>query len=312
MQALIVNKLIKELSLNSFVIYYPTGLSKKHKHYFDLITGKKFFIKPKFFNFYIVSELCFYVEISKLIRKYIITDCYYASIGGIASGLIIKKFDSKNIFTFDDGTFNIKHKFFNNWIYNESKKILFYKKILGISVNSKLVDNISKHYTIYNCDWSNFNNKDIKRLILWDINKSTKKSKGIKKILIGTTMMSTPITDDSDYIRIKKIKKFIDSFDFDIYIPHPAEVCDNVVVRGFTKKETNKIKFLADLKISEDIVIEIMNMGYRVNLFGFGSTALINLSDIVEANHVSFSEFAGEEESANQMRKFNVKRFIVN
>jgi hypothetical protein len=315
LQAIIVNKLINQYSLNSFVVYYPTGLSKKHKSYFDAIKGKKVFIKPRFFNTYILSELFFFVAIAMHIRQYTFKDCFYASIGGVASGLILKKFPKDRVFTFDDGTFNIKPNFFSEWIYNESKKLLFYKKILGLPTNAELIKGITKHYTIYDPSWNNFNNIKIVKLDIWSSRKSLGLKHERKKILLGTTLESTkgsiPETDEGRK-RIEVLKNFIVDFDFDLYIPHPAEGSDSAIVRGFSEKESFEIHSFIESNIAEDVVLNLKKLGYDPVLYGFGSTALINLSNDVEVYHVSFPDFGGESEMAAQMMQFNIKSMIVN
>lgn len=282
LQSLIINKLIQNCKEFAYVIYIPNNNGDLHQIYFDNIeTENKTFLKS---NKYIFSDtldhLYNFFKLPLNIRECKFQEIYFASIGDTLLGLLLGRNLNSKLHLFDDGIFNLNKTSFLEWISEES----FSKKVVRYLFNGETgLETYKKlhcHHTIYPThytDWMScpvrsinlfeYNNKNISDT--WPENQSV-------KILLGSYFADYQAKEEHAYHKV--IKKF----SADVYIPHPGNKHEKHFIRDDIKKlfHDNQYKKM----IAEEIIINIVKSGYQVNLYGFSSSVLFNLSNLVSTS----------------------------
>jgi hypothetical protein len=119
------------------------------------------------------------------------------------------------------------------------------------------------------------------------------------RILLGST----------DDLISADFESLINSDKFDVFLPHPDST-KNFWIKSKFKENLIKINF-KDL-IVEDLIYQIIKKGYKPTLYGFESSALINLSPYI--NTVSFSSaMAGNIETSisKSINSFRIKTILL-
>lgn len=290
LQSLIVNKIISGLSSenNIFVIYFPNNNSQLHLKYFNRIkTSKKIFLKfdvIKFSN--IMSQLYNFFIMPKIYRSQVFTNIYFASIGDIFLSLLLKRNSNASFNLFDDGTFNLDQKFFNEWINKDS----FIQQVIRlIFIGEKPLDSYKKleyHYTIFPLaltDWIHCPSKYVNLFPAHSLKKSHSSLKNeTLRVLIGSFF-----TNDQAQWKVR-YENVVKKFKSDIHIAHPGNKYEEFYIR-----EDLKSLFQASLfenLIAEEIIFKLLKSGYKINLYGFSSTALFNLSRFTNAVSIALDK----------------------
>lgn len=279
LQALIVNKIISEMppENNIFVIYFQNNNSHLHLKYFDRINScNKIFLPIDSIKF--SDTICqlynFFFILPKIYRSKVFTSIYFSSIGDTFLSLLLKRHSRASFNLFDDGTFNLDQTFFNEWINKDS---FIQKAIRLIFSGEKSLDSYKKlnfHYTIFPLgltDWIHCPSKSVNLFSEYSLKKPDSFSRDkTLRVLIGSFFTSDQAQLEVRYKNVvKKIKT-------DIHITHPGNKFEKFYIRDDLKSLFKNHSF-TDL-IAEEIIFILLQSGYKVNLYGFSSTVLFNLS----------------------------------
>ncbi|MGR5050516.1 glycosyltransferase family 52 [Photobacterium damselae] len=245
-------------------IFFSKKDSEQIKYYFNLLgvhsQDKYFFLNER--RFYNHAN-----EVKKIFKNKKYNSVFFATIDSLYVQYILSLIKFDKIKTIDDGTANIvldSHYYINR----ESLTHLCMRFIFGLKFNTKKIkENISVHYTIYN-GYDNIAKNVISNTLNFESCKKTneKVKKGIVKILLGT-VFSDLCSDEKKLIYLIQ-KNLIKKGEEFYYIPHPR----------FQSKCFNGVKSIPGQKIAEDKVIEISSMYDEVILYGFNSSAQLNLA----------------------------------
>jgi len=188
-------------------------------------------------------------------------------------GFLLSFLDFKELNTFDDGidSINPKSMFYSHknefWI----KKII--QKLYGRKYWQKDLIALSKqHYTLYP-HAANIN-KNLIPISLIDHSKLPKKNPDqVLNILIGSPyrdICSRHNRNEKKLALIKALQFIINKYSISLYFPHPRD-------EGEYFKNCQSIN---PNRMSEDIILELYQEGYAINLFGFAGSVQYNLADI--------------------------------
>ncbi|HIF9439594.1 TPA: glycosyltransferase family 52 [Photobacterium damselae] len=261
LQILQIKKLIDKEIINKFEFFCFSEPSEQIKYYFEMlkVTSCKnaIFYEPK-------KRFPFYVYYLKKIfkgKKY--GNVYFANIDNIYCQYILSFVSFDKIITIDDGTLNL---YYDGSFYKEKRsntnKLIY--NIFGCKYNLRDVKkNIYKHYSIF----KNKQNiaKNIDNIDLFNATEKIKNKKEIN-VLLGTVY--SHISDNSIEL-LNKLECFFKCVDF-IYIPHPRD----------SMFKFDNAKNIDGLNIAEDKIIKLLKEYETINLYGFNSSAQINLSGV--------------------------------
>lgn len=142
---------------------------------------------------------------------------------------------------------------------------------------------ITHHYTIYPKKFSFLGCKvtEIKDLFTYKcdaISSHSSISKTRIRILLGSAFLSTENALETEMVASRNIAhdSIVDSNKFDVFIPHPANKNQSYKYPNNLKEIFDQFPF--DLMIAEDLVSAINNAGFKVIVYGFCSSALINIA----------------------------------
>ena len=302
LQVKIINKILEQINGDHFVIYHPAGNGKKHRYYFtQLDTNQKYFLQYyniRFLNNFL--DFIYFYFLPKKIRQQKYKNFFFASITSSLLSMLERRVENKDLNLFDDGSFNINKKFFFEYINLASTARInsFIRKLFNLKSPNQLIENISCHYSIYDkkyTEWMNCEHRKINILAPIYI-ESYKKI----RVLLGST----------DDLISAEFESLINSDKFDIFLPHP-DSCKNFWIKSKHKEDFKKLNF-TDL-IVEDLIYQIIKKGYSPTLYGFQSSAIINLSPYI--NTVCFSSYTMPESieisNVKAINSFGIKRIVL-
>ncbi len=283
LQAIIINKLLENISGNHHIIYRPNNNSQKHQHYFNKIKSdhKTFLVfEPLKFS-HALSSIYDWFSLSRDVRMSKYNQLFIASIGDMVFSFFAERNSTARINLFDDGMFNLSKVEFNQWVESDSvnKKIT---RTLFLGEKPLVTHNrINHHYTIYPSElcWLNCHTTELKGL--FKINNTLIASPKVKKkklrIILGSAYFPTEIDRNMNRIEKRNIQHeaIINSDKFDVYIPHPSHPSKPKYI-----DELNQLfeEHPINLMIAEDLISAICRSGYEVIVYGFGSSTIANLS----------------------------------
>ncbi|MDB2370091.1 glycosyltransferase family 52 protein [Gammaproteobacteria bacterium] len=280
LQALIINRLIDNSNSEreAYVIYIPNNHGSLHKIYFDKINAtKKFFLDfshSKLSDSF--SHLINFHKLPKFIRRNNFKRIYFSSIGDIVLSLLLGRNKDCQLHLFADGAFNLEETSFMSWISSASsiKKIIifFFKGEKPLDSYKKL----SCYHTISPISFSNWMNCPVKKVNLFNENNQKKLNKDTNynklRVLIGSYFSDEESELEAAYHKaIKNIRT-------DIHIPHPGNNSESLLLVESLEALSQDNCF--ECMIAEEIVLTLLNQGYKIYLYGFSSTVLFNMSNL--------------------------------
>lgn len=280
LQSIIANELVKKISGKIYFIYYPTSDSEKHVFYFNKIKLKnKIFIKWKPIKISdTLTDLFVWWRIPKFIRSINYQRLYISSIGSIPFSIFSGLNNEAEIFTFDDGTFNLFEENFIEWIENEPVGRKIVKTIFRGRKNPDIIKQRIRHFSIFDEKYSGFLNVPVEKILLFNQGCCNfKASKNKIRVLLGTWF-----SDKKQQLIYEEIKK---SDKFDVFLPHPAESSPLKISSDLL--QVVKIDDIKNL-IAEDFAFSLAKIGYEPVVYGFNSTALMNLAPYFKTINIDF------------------------
>ncbi|EJP0160498.1 UDP-glucose--glucosyl LPS a 1, 2-glucosyltransferase, partial [Salmonella enterica subsp. enterica serovar Liverpool] len=126
----------------------------------------------------------------------------------------------------------------------------------------------AKHYTLF----PNRTNiiKNTEGIILVHHNALPDTNNGFKKILLGTVYTDALKNKEDESVFLQHHQMFIKKEAVDIYIPHPR----------YDSHQFNDVLNVKSELIAEDIILEYLDKGMLLEIYGFNSTVQYNLNNI--------------------------------
>ncbi|GKX51176.1 glycosyltransferase family 52 protein [Budvicia aquatica] len=270
LQLTLAKKIIEQNSISKnecYLFYYSYHDNLKEKHHFHRYSSD--FDRSFYFNERM--SLLFLAKLYVLAKKLKKIDVLYLS--SVDNGIVhffmsYLNFDILN--TFDDGTANISK---DSVFYIQPKKS-FIKNILHILLGKRfdlksICKKTSQHYTIYP-EFENITNKITPLNLLNYTANNINELDSKKSINCFLGSIYHEIVTNSIHVNFLeyRVVETVNSLDA-IYFPHPRETVG-----------LNVGHFSSDKRIAEEIVVDYLQQGYHVNVYGFSSSAQFNLLNI--------------------------------
>ena len=273
---MIVKQLSRHFPARSVVVYHPTSASEKHRYYFDqLEVGKKYFVPLRPVRVSdTISDALVWWRIPRDVRDARYDVLFIASIGSISFSQFAARNPRAVIHTFDDGSFNLAAATYADWIHGEPIMRRVVKCLVGGLNNPGIVARASLHHTIFPRKLVVGVQTEIDELVLFTRH-SYFHADGLGRkvrVLLGSWFADTTLQSRHDAL--------VRSGKFDVFLPHPAD-SRSALMASHIRVDAG----LIDLgrMVAEDVVAGLVKSGYRVVVYGFNSTALINLAHFVPA-----------------------------
>jgi hypothetical protein len=274
LQALIVNHLLETVQGEAVVIYHPTSANQKHLYYFHKIaTSSKHFIPWRPLRASdTLTDLAAWWKIPIHVRRTKYARLFLASIGSVPFSLFARANPDAKIHTFDDGTFNLNEKTFLNWIDAEPIARRLLKRMLRCPNNVDIVERAVRHHTIFPKRYVVGIRSPIEEIMLFenfDCRRGMSRAPKVR-VLLGTRFGEIDLQDRHDRI--------VESGRFDVVLPHLVDVRLPIIGTWLLEAGLGVDPAKA---IAEDVVAALVTAGFRPVVYGFNSTALLNLARLV-------------------------------
>ncbi|EJG5422629.1 UDP-glucose--glucosyl LPS a 1, 2-glucosyltransferase, partial [Salmonella enterica] len=112
--------------------------------------------------------------------------------------------------------------------------------------------------------------KNTEGIILVHHNGLPDTNNGFKKVLLGTVYTDALKNKEDESVFLEHIQRFIKEEAVDIYIPHPR----------YDSHQFNGVLNVNSEMIAEDIILEYLEQGMALEIYGFNSTVQYNLNNI--------------------------------
>lgn len=259
------------------LIYHPTSDGNKHRYYFDNFKAyKKIWIPYRSQCSDTLSDALAWWRIPTEVRNTTYDSLFIASVGSIPFSIFARKNAQANIYTYDDGLFNLSSEKFWRWINHEplARRLVKYA-LRGIS-NSNLIQKSKVHFTIFPKKYV-MRGSDVREIFLAHTPNMSKSSipEPNVRVLLGSWFEDS--AQRAIYIGIVK------SRNYDLFIPHPGTAEDPYIIERLKDViSDDQLRLL----IAEDLVLLLVNEGLMPEVYGFDSTALFNLSRYVSVKNI--------------------------
>jgi len=278
LQAIIAMRLIQVFDGKSSVVYHATSQSAKHRYYFNqMVCDEKCFIPWGSSQLSdTLSDALAYWRVPKVMRRAKYDALYVASLGSIPFALLRRDNRRAVLRTFDDGTFNIIARTFEQWINEEPRMRRGLKLALGAVDNPTLLREVDRHHTVFRSHHVvGIAHHKVEELDLFAASSRQAGQGDRLRILLGSWFQDPELQRRHDAI--------LDSGRFDLVLPHPADSREALASRPFS--DALGEGELA-LMVAEDVVSRLAGAGYQLTVYGFGSTALVNMARSVRAVNI--------------------------
>ncbi|EGO0032250.1 UDP-glucose--glucosyl LPS a 1, 2-glucosyltransferase [Salmonella enterica] len=171
--------------------------------------------------------------------------------------------------TFDDGTNNINQKSIMYEGKNIRKISKLIRKLMGRKYHKEEILKLDvKHYTLF----PNRSNiiKNTEEIVLGYHISLPDTNNELKKILLGTVYTDALKNKEDEDIFLKHLQSFLKKKEINIYILHPR----------YDSHQFNGVLNINSEMIAEDIILEYLEQGMVLELYGFNSTVQYTLNNI--------------------------------
>ncbi|WP_318401291.1 glycosyltransferase family 52 [Photobacterium leiognathi] len=270
-QAIQIENLIKKEIIKEFeLFFFCYEETEQMLFYYNKLRSyskcSKFYVCNKRFPLY-------FFDIKYIFGNKKYGNIYTASVECIYTHLILSYSSFGKLFTFDDGSAN----FINTSFYYVNKRSKFASiiyRVFGCKYDLfKTKGLINKHYTIYP-NFENISNNIEVVDFCFSYHQIKKGDKESVDVLLGTVYKE--ITKQSDDL-IKKIGNFFEDENF-YYIPHPRD----------TEKYFKNGILIDGVEIAEIKILKLLEVYKKINVYGFNSTAQVNLSNLENVSNFCF------------------------
>lgn len=279
LQSLIAQEIIRGRTGRSTVIYHPTGSSAKHRYYYDRLEATtKVFVpwKPLPLSD-TLTDILAWPQIPRQVRAERFSELFISSIGSIPFSMLVARNPQATVNTFDDGSFNINPEVFPHWIRQEPPMRKLSKMLLIGVDNADLIRRGTRHFTIFKREHVVGIPYPIEELRLLSLHHAGQRAgeraeRKKVRVLLGTVLPPQTRRDTYEALTV--------SPRFDLFLPHPAENRP-AVSKPWLARACPGMDF--DARIAEDVVLELARTGLQPVVYGFNSTALLTLANLVHS-----------------------------
>lgn len=295
------NKLVEMKDIKDFVLvcYYQEDTKVMKDYFHDLASKAKYSFYLKKNNkikSFLTQIIPVFFEVKKNVGRNAIV--YSGNIKSIYTRLLIFIVKAKSICSFDDGMGNIN----KGGYFFQGRELSFFDKVLnsvGLSFSyAKIYSMIGKHYTIYDRMENAMPYKEFINIFSFqERNNDIQSKRPVVKVLLLTTFFEEDFMSEEKEINL--YERCITEYNIDLVIPHPLgikrkmEQFENILLRGD--------------KIAEDLIISLKKEYEEVILYGFYSSALVNLRDVKDIICVNIN-LVGDK----KIEQFNKLFFQIN
>lgn len=275
LQVLIALQAIKKENIDFNTIkfvYFSSIADDKHRKYYNLIAHRV--SESKFItDTYSLKLLCW---LKKEFKKTRYDKILLASLDDSITHYLLSYVGFKELVTFDDGLGNILKtgSYFVPHPRKTIKKRIFtlVHFLLGRRYYlDTLKSKSNRHYTIYS-DFENCVSNAIP-ITLFEFPDASSIKKNSVDIFLGTVYKEIVTSGDEHELKLDLLSYIKTKSPGVRYIPHPRA----------RDSEFSDFEFITD-NIAEETVLEFLNAGFVVNLYGFASSCQFNLSDVKDVN----------------------------
>lgn len=303
LQSLLVSAIQQRDRASDAILYMPTSASAKHKIYFDrMVADSKFFVPwqadaPSHF----LAEIRSYLSIPKQVRR----SCYdvylVSSIGTLSLCFLIRK--GRDIQTYDDGMFNLLHGVVASRIEDEPWYYRWTKRLTGSLTNAQLLENSSRHYTIFPAHllppvWKN----PVELGLFADASELPNPHRGLVSVMLGT--YPSGFVHRPDQPALHEYENVYSKLPVDIALPHPGKHSSPRISARL--RDDRSLMDLIYGAISEEVVVHLRRQGYAVEVYGFSSTTLANVANYAHAYNILIPGF-NDFEMTDLLEKLGVQ-----
>jgi len=285
LQMLIAQRIILERKNETFdILVYALNDNEKYRYYFDKLQ------KVCRNSLYLVQEnsnnkllkVASLINIFRSIKKHyssIDYDNYYlASIDQKPFQYLLSKAKKYNILTFDDGTANIIQNSIYYTLDCPKQPEMIFRKIFGIRLQKQHIRQLSKrHYTIYKDIPNIVDNTVYLPLFNSKSNIFAQNDASTFNFFLGQPLSEISNIHDQTYL-----ETILKKLNIDFYYPHPREQLNSSL----------NIKIVNSSLIFEEYIIDFLelNPNIVVNVYGFISSSILNLSQVPRINPVFIND----------------------
>lgn len=257
------------------LFFYSRFKSKKYEHYYDQISN----LCEQSVFFYTESSYPGYLIEAKKVLKGFDYDClYFGNAGSPYVLLALSAGKHQELVTFDDGVQNI----FAGSPF-ASKHGISLRKYLGLLpfrnryTVQRIREESSRHYTIYPGFKNHLSDSPTPISIFSSV--GSPGGDGTCSVILGTNFKNAfPVKSVGR--AYERLADFAESLEGDVfYLPHPRD--HGIAIRGCINVETEKI--------AEEFIGEMYSRYGRFNLYGFCSSAQLNLAHLSNVHNYFLS-----------------------
>lgn len=297
LQARICLKIIETERITNYdLIYFTQDDDDLDRNYYSQLSQKSSFsvyIYVKRMKKDILNHIISLIELRRKWPSTVYKRIYIASIDSFLFRFIIKKNSNASLIGFDDGSANISE---NSYYYNlnKFKRANLYSRLIGLPQAEEIVDQLTKHYTIYD-GFKNIVPKD-KLITLQVFDSKSSSSNPSDKAL--TFFIGQPFHEYLNSKELSILLNWLEGQSIDYYVMHPREqkpLIDNI-------KVLDKKGLLA-----EDAIFKNSKHS-RTKIVSAYSTVLFNIPpDSAEKIYLSLTNNSAEQERRRLIKRTGSK-----
>lgn len=285
-QAWLCVRLIENLDLTSCDLLYIThNNSQEDRYYYELLSKKTDLADYAFVpsaQFDVLTHIKLRWRVRKWFSRRTYHSVYIASINSHIINALASRLSSAKLYTFDDGAANLVEDGPYRKSSELSLRFKLYRFIFRARSVEKILKRISKHYTIYRDCKNIVDEARIHYIEGWPLRASELEDRNnlsqVKRYFIGA-----PFHEVMSQSQIDAMIRFLSQIKIDGYIVHPREEVPLPIKAPVVDKLG---------RVAEDIIVGASRY-YRVEIFGYLSTVMLNVKDYTSKRVVFIPEGHG-------------------
>lgn len=271
LHSMIVQCLVEKVDGPTVVLYHANTESPKHEAYFGAMrVDESHFIPYRPVpHSDTLGEVLTWWNVPPSLRRRRFRSLLVASVGSIPFGMLAVRNPDADLYTYDDGTFNLCEHVYTPWIAEEPPVRRAVKVLLRAGSNPGIVERAAGHFTIFPPRFVVGTHRRIEQVDVFDSEDGVSPRRGLRRarMILGAW--------SADPARQALYEKIVSSGRFDLFLPHPADSrpasCAPWLAEALGSRRL-------DAMIAEDVVRCLWSVGLRPVVYGFETTALYNVA----------------------------------
>jgi hypothetical protein len=276
LQSLIVSEIQRLHPARDTIVYQATSASDKHRHYYDRLEAEsKLFIawnRPLPSD--TLNELFSYFSVPRAVRRRRFSAYLVSSFDSLVFSLLSARAGG-DLMTYDDGTMYLLPFEMDLRLNYEGAVHALIKLIAGGRRNRQIIDRSSTHFSIYDPDHSLVDQTKVVKIDLFRGTGSAAAEGKEITVLLGAPVAIFP--GETTEEMLASYTRLVTEFPREVFIPHPAEPLQPEVRPDLRNSVINEE--LISRSIAEDVLLHLVNAGYRLAVYGIASSTLLNVAE---------------------------------